>query len=143
MDSDHLGQWEWKMNKRFDISMVYLNYLLHEVLSAWKGNKMSNDYFGTMTYTCCLSSSTVSRNIQYVCMRLYLSERKINEKIMLLLSLIHFVFTLITTLERFALVLYCSFLVPCGYLAESKFLLWVMVSINWWSYIQLYVRENW
>ena len=49
---------------------------------------------------------------------------------MLLLSLIHFAFTPITILQRFSLVLYCSFLVPCGYLAESKFLLQVIVSVN-------------
>ena len=80
MDSDHLGQWEWKINKGFDISMVYSNYLWHEVLSAWKGNQMSDDYFGIMTYTCSLSSGAVSRNIQYVCMKMYLSTRKINKR---------------------------------------------------------------
>ena len=41
---------------------------------------MSDDYFSIMTYTCSLSSGAVSRNIQYVCMKMYLSPRKINKR---------------------------------------------------------------
>ena len=44
--------------------MVYLNYLLCEVLSVRKGNKMSDDYVLVLQHTPVVEA--VSRNIQYM-----------------------------------------------------------------------------
>ena len=64
-----------KKTKGFDISMVYLNYLLCEVLSVWKGNKMSDDYVLVLRHTPVVEA--VSRNIQYMYENVFESNKKL------------------------------------------------------------------
>ena len=83
------------------------NEIAGKMLPSWKKKKNSDNHLLVlMTYTCSWSSAAVFRNIRYIHENTFELGKK-KKKLCNFLSLIRFVFTLITIPQRLSLVLYC------------------------------------